>query len=617
MGDETIKRGHNYDFDKQYLELEKGYTVLNTILNAKVKLPFNITYSFNASPRYQWFYDRYFMSAALPESLPVNRGVNREHAKRFDWSLNNTLAWEQTFARKHRVSMTLVQEAEKRQYWQDKIEARNILPSDALGFHNTSNATKEISAFSTEDSRQSADALLARAFYSYDNRYMLTASVRRDGYSAFGQKNPYAVFPAMALAWSFADEKFFKWSNIMSTGKLRASWGENGNRSLGDPYVSLANLGSGAGATMGYIVGSGMEEVKYLLVDRMANPNLLWEKTAALNFGLDYGFLNDRIAGSIEYYSMKTHDMIMAERLPGFTGFASITTNLGEVQNKGVDISLSSLNIQNNMLEWRTSLSFSYNKNTITHLYNDYENVLDANGNVIGRKERDDLDNGWFIGQPISAIWNYQVTGIWQANEAAEASKYGQKPGDPKIANNYTADDKKNTDGSTTAVYNNKDKVFLGQTAPPINWQLRNDLTFFKNLSLSFNIYSYMGHKSLNGNYLNKDNGGSLITYNYNTFAKEYWTPDNPTNEYARLDAMAPAGASADKLYDRSFIRFESLSLGYTLPKMWTSKLDVDRLKVYGSVRNVEAWQKNWEYGDPETGGLATRIFSLGLNVTF
>jgi TonB-linked SusC/RagA family outer membrane protein len=579
MGDGSIKRGHNYDFERQYLELEKGYTVLNTIFNAKVKLPFNITYSFNVSPRLQWFYDRYFMSASLPESNPVSRGVNREQSKNFDWSLNNTLTWVQTFARKHRVNLTLVQETEERRYWQDVINARNILPSDALGFHNTSNATKENSSFSSNDTHQTADALLARAFYSFDERYMLTASVRRDGYSAFGQNNPYATFPSIALGWNFTGEKFFGWKP-MSTGKLRISWGENGNRSLRDPYVSLANLGAGLGATMGYIVGSGMEEVKYLLVDRMANPNLQWEKTAALNFGLDFGFLDDRITGTVEYYDMKTHDMIMSKRLPNFTGFGSIITNLGEVQNKGFEFSINSRNITNDVLEWNTTLNFSYNKNEIKHLYYENEDVFDDDGNVIGSKEMDDTSNKWFIGRPISAIWNYRVTGIWQADEAEEAKRYNQQPGDPKVANNYTADDKVNDDGSITPVYNDKDKEFLGQTAAPVHWSLRNDFTLFKNLNFSFNIYSYMGHKSLSGAYLNGDNGGSLITYNYNTYKKEYWTPENPTSKYARLNAQAPTGASADKLYDRSYIRLENISLGYTLPKSITSKWDIEKVKV-------------------------------------
>ncbi|WP_199117861.1 SusC/RagA family TonB-linked outer membrane protein [Pedobacter sp. ASV28] len=616
MGDGGAnKRGVNYDFDRQYLELEKGYTVLNTMFNAKVKLPFNITYSFNASPRLQWFYNRYFMSAALPESLPVNRGVDRETSKNFDWNLNNTLNWEHTFARKHRLNVTLVQEAEERQSWQERIEARNILPTDALGFHNVANGTRANNNISSYDSRQTADGLLGRVFYSYDDRYMLTASVRRDGYSAFGQNNPYATFPAVALAWNFTNEKFFNWKP-MSSGKLRVSYGENGNRSLADPYISLANLGSGLGGTMGYIVGSGMEEVKYLLVDRMANPYLQWEKTAALNLGLDFGFLNDRITGTIEYYSMKTHDMIMSERLPGFTGFNSITTNLGEVQNRGFELSISSQNIKRDNFEWRTSFTFSYNQNKIKHLYYDYQDIIDPSGNVIGRREMDDTSNGWFIGKPISQIWNYRVTGIWQANEAAEAKRYNQRPGDPKIANNYTANDIKNADGSITPVYDDNDKEFLGQTAPPINWQLRNDFTIFKNFSLGINIYSYMGHKSLDGNYLNQDNGGSLITNNFNTFAKEYWTPENPTNKYARLDAQAPTGAGANKLYDRSFIRLENISFGYSLPKQLISKWDIQKVKVFGSVRNVATWQKDWEYGDPETGGLATRLFSLGLNVT-
>lgn len=620
LSSEFSQRGYNYDFQKQYLELEKGYTVLNSILNAKVSLPFNITYSFNTSPRYQFFYDRYFMSADLPGSDPASRGANREQAKRFDWSLNNTINWDYTFNRKHHVILTLVQEAEERQYWQDRIEARNILPSDALGFHNTTNGSKESSSYSSTDSHQTADALLARLFYSYDTRYMLTTSIRRDGYSAFGSSNPYATFPSVALAWSFANEKFFKRKNIMSTGKLRISYGENGNRSLSDPYVALANLYEGSGKMQGYINSSGeLELYRYLMANRMANPTLQWEKTASWNFGLDFGFLNDRISGSLEYYDMRTHDMIMNQRLPEFTGFSSITTNLGQVDNRGVEISISSLNIDNNILKWTTTLGFSYNKNEIKHLYYEYENVLDSEGNVTGTKEMDDLTNGWFIGRPISAIWNYRVTGIWQKDEVEEAKKYGQVPGDPKVANNYTADDIVNADGSVTPVYNDNDKEILGQTAPPFHWSLRNEFILWKDLSISFNIYSYMGHKSLSTNYLNNDDDGGRMSYALaNLPAKKYWTVDNPTNEYGRIEAQGPTGASSPgKLYDRSFIRLENISVGYALPKKWTSTFDIQRVKVYGSARNVAVWAKDWEYGDPETGGLATRVYTLGFNLTF
>ena len=335
--DTYSQRGYNYDFQKQYLDLEKGYTVLNSIFNAKVKLPFGITYQFNVAPRYQFFYERYFMSADLPGSNPNNRGADREHAKRFDWSLNNTITWDKIFDKKHHFIVTLAQEAEERQRWSDRIEARNIQPSDVLGFHNTQNGSKESSSYSTTDSHETADGLLGRLFYSYDDRYMLTTSIRRDGYSAFGSTNPYAWFPSAAVAWTFSNEKFFqKFKNVMRSGKLRASYGSNGNRSLADPYTALANLSAGSGDYMGYLTSTGeIELMRYLMASRMANPTLQWEKTKSWNFALDFGFLNDRITGTMEFYTMNTNDMIMSQPLPVFTGFNDITTNLGQVNNTG------------------------------------------------------------------------------------------------------------------------------------------------------------------------------------------------------------------------------------------------------------------------------------------
>ncbi|MDO3695332.1 SusC/RagA family TonB-linked outer membrane protein [Wenyingzhuangia sp. chi5] len=605
--------GYNYYYDRQFIELEKGYSVLNTIFNTKVSLPFGITYSFNASPRYQHFYDRYFQSSVHEGWNAADVGVNRANGKRFDWNLNNTVTWDYTFNKKHHVVATFVQEAEERRSWSDVINARNIQPSDALGFHNTSNATLDNSSFSTTDTHQTADGLMGRLFYSYDDRYMLTGTLRRDGYSAFGASNPYATFPSIALGWNINEENWFKW-DVMNRAKLRVSWGKNGNRSLADPYVSLANLGSGTGATMGYIDASGdVVDVKYLGIERMANPNLQWEKTVSTNIGFDYGFLNNRISGSIDVYNSITNDMIMGQRLPSFSGFGSITTNLGEVQNQGFELSINSINIQKENFEWRTNFALTYNNNKINALYGDMEDILDTNGNVIGKKERDDISNGWFIGQPISAIWDYEVIGIWQKDEWEEAEKYGQRPGDPKVANHYTEDDKE--DG--TPVYNDNDKKFLGQTAPPVNWSLRNEFTFFKNWDASINMYSYMGHKSLNGNYLNRFNGGSLYTNNYNAFVNPYWTVDNPTNDWARLDAVIPAGASASKLYNRTFIRLDNIALAYTLPRVISNRWNIQKLKVSASVRNVATWAADWKYfGDPETGGLATRTFNLGINIT-
>ena len=179
--------GYNYHFQQQYIGLQKGYTVLNTIFNAKVTLPYGFTYQFNIAPRLQWFYDRYHMSAELPNSDPATRGVNRNSSKTYNWNLNNTLTWDRTFNDLHHFTVTLVQEAEENKYWSDNISARNITPTDVLGFHYISGANKEQSSFSTNDTHYTAAAYLGRLFYGFMDRYMLTATVRRDGYSAFGQ----------------------------------------------------------------------------------------------------------------------------------------------------------------------------------------------------------------------------------------------------------------------------------------------------------------------------------------------------------------------------------------------------------------------------------------------
>lgn len=630
QGENAYWKGYSYDYDRQYLDLDKGFTVLNSILTAKLSLPFGITYSFNMAPRLQYFHDRYFRSSEHPDwQAETDDRVNREQSKRFDWSLNNTITWDYTFAKKHHTILTLVQEAEERQSWADRIQARNILPSEALGFHGTANGDKSLSEFRSTDRRETACGYLARLFYSYDDKYMGTFSFRRDGYSAFGTTNPYANFFSGALAWTFTNEDFWKWSNILDSGKLRLSFGQNGNRSLADSYIALANLALGK-YSQGYInsTTNTLLDMKYLFVDRLPNAGLQWEKTTSWNVGLDLSFLKGRINASLEYYIMPTTDMIMNQALPNFTGFTSITSNLGRVENRGFELSLNTRNIEAENFEWSTSVSFSYNKNEIKKLYGEYETIVDASGHTI-TKERDDITNKWFIGHPISAIWDYEVTGIWQVNEINEAAKYGQKPGDPKVANHYTADDKVNADGTTSPVYNNNDKKFLGETTPPIHWSLRNNFTLFKNWNFSFNLYSYIGHKSLDNNYLNNDNNYSQITNCQNLYTKEYWTVDNPTNEYARLSAQGPTGLAApSRVIDRSFIRLENISIAYNIPEAFLSKYKIQNAKIFATVRNVATWSKEWEYGDPETGGIndsngvrigdiAPRTYSLGINLTF
>ncbi len=613
----------NEEFYYKYEKLEKGYMVLNSKFYVNLNLPFGITYQFNISPRYQYFWDRWFTSADLPDSNKADRGVNRGWGKRFDWSLNNTINWDYTFNDVHHVMVTLAQEAEDRKYWSDKIEARGFDPTDALGFHNTQNADKEISKFSTEDTHESADALLARAFYAYDDRYMITASVRRDGYSAFGAKYPHATFPSVALAWNFANEKFMQpISEIWSAGKLRLSWGKNGNRDLGNPYIALANLGSGQGMTMNYIDGNGkvVSDLKYLTMSRLSNENLRWEKTEAFNVGLDLGFFNNRLNLSADWYYKRTNDMVMKMALPGFSGFNEVATNIGRVDNTGIELSINSLNISNNILDWSTTFAFSYNKNKIVHIDYQMEDILDANGNVIGQKEKDNSSNGWFIGKSIEEIWDYDVIGIWQPSEAAEAAKYNQRPGDPKVANYYTEDDKVDPEtGERTAVYNDKDKIFHGPKHAPFFLSMRNDFTLWKDFTISFTFYSKFGHKSASGEYRNADNPSDIITHGLNTYEKEYWTPENQSEYFGRLMAQGPTGATGvNRVISRNFLRLSDLTFGYTLPKKWTSKAFMERVRVTFGIKNLFTINPpKWSYGDPENWGVGNRVFNFGINVTF
>ncbi len=614
MTGNSTNGGYNYYFDRQYYDLDKGYTVLNSIFNVGINLPFNIKYQFNIAPRYQWFHDYYFMDSTLPNASASSRGANREERRWFDWNLNNTITWDYTFNEKHHVTLTAVQEAEEHKSWQTRVEARNITPSDVNGFHYIEGANKDQSWFGSYDNKYTAASYLGRAFYSYDNKYMITATFRRDGFSELGTNNPWSNFWSLGAAWNFSEEKWFdscrEWFN---QGKLRVSYGTNGNRDFNTgSYPTLAHLNVGNKMVYPNYSGSGEQIFNSLTVGNLAAPNLTWEKTKAWNIGLDYAFLNYRISGSIDLYSKDTKDMIMWQRLPSFSGFSGVYTNLGEVTNKGIEISINTVNIDKPDFTWNTSFGFSYNKSEIKHLYYDYDPETG--------KELDDTTNGWFIGQPLGTIWTYEADGVYQntPEDIAAAEAVGCVPGDIKVKNIYTDDDIINADGTRTPVYNDKDKTYQGTTTPPMYLNMRNDFTFFKNFTFSFSFYSYLGHKSTTGFWLNSCNGGSQVTNAFNTQERTYWTPESPTNEFARLEAKGPSNGvsgGVSKVYKRDFLRLDNISIGYILPQAWTRRFQVEKVRISASCNNVFTIG-SWKWGDPETGGFATRKFNVGINVT-
>ena len=580
--------------------LQKENTLFGTIF-VKGTLPFGFSYQSNFTPNFQFY--RYFNARSVKDFRISSRGgiATRTEQTTYNWQLDNLLYWNKTFG-DHQLDATFLVNAEKFQSWRNQMDNEGFAPNDNLTYHNIESGIKPI--ISSEDQYSTGDALMGRLNYSYKQKYLLTASVRRDGYSAFGLENPRATFPAVALGWVFSKEKYvsYKWLNY---AKLRASWGINGNRDI-PRYEAIANLTT---SRYQYISPSGTTMlVSSLAAGRLQNPHLKWERTESYNIGLDYSILNDRIGGSIDVYRKSTKDLIVRRSIPDVIGFRNVLDNIGEVQNKGIELSINTVNIKRPNFSWRSTVNFSLNRNKIVHLYGAVPNY-DANGKYIGDIEKDDISNRWFIGHDIDEIWDLKVLGVWQQNEAAEAAKFKLRPGDFKIED-------VNGDGT----FSNADRQFLGYRTPRFQWTLRNDFTFLKNFDFSFMLYSSWGQRT---DYNQAKNNSGFLD-RQNSYILPYWTQENPKDDYARL--FSSNGSADFNVYRRtSFIRLNTVALAYTLPGHLVQKAKIQSLKIYLNVTNAGIYAPDWSFWDPEfrnrdsNGNISTaippRIYSLGINL--
>jgi len=592
--DDAIAAKHPL-IDRYYTERNYTYKSLDNTLFAKVKLPLGITYELNFSPRFTNADQYIYQSAEHPEYAKDGGIATRTPNSTFVWQVDNILRWRQTFKDDHTFDVTLLANAEKNQTWEQSMTGKQFVPSDVLGYHNMGAAT--VVTIRSTDNYSTGDAYMGRLFYSYKSKYLFTGTVRRDGYSAFGISNPRATFPSAALAWVFTNESFVKapWLNY---GKLRLSWGVNGNRSIGI-YDALSSMQNGMVTYIG-ADGAAYQE-SYLNSDRMSNQFLKWEKTNSFNLGVDLTLFKERLSANLDVYTMTTNDLLVDRSLPNITGYASVAANLGKIANRGVEVTLNSRNIETENFNWGTSFNFSYNKNKIKSLYGDMVDVLDANGNVIGKKEADDIKNKWFIGHATDEIWDYKIEGVWQENEAEEAAKYKQAPGDFKL---------KDVNGDY--IYTNDDKEFQGHTTPRFRWSMRNEFTFFKQFDFSFSFYSSWGHKRI---FNQAKHNPTMTLERFNSYILPYWTPENPINNFARLNSNM-AGVTFDVYRDMSFIRLDNITLGYRVPQEFLTKYKITRLKLLLTARNVAVWTKDFNFWDPEYAGPAPSYVTFGLNIS-
>ena len=421
---------------------------------------------------------------------------------------------------------------------------------------------------------------MLRVNYSYSSKYLATFTVRRDGYSGFGEQNKWGTFPSVALGWNFAKEEFFPLKNLMNDLKLRASLGLNGNQAIGAyaslPKFMIANYMAGSVPQIGYKPST------------MGVGNLGWETSRTLNLGMDMGFWQGRLIGNFDWYLTNTYDLLLSRSISATHGITtgthlpswqhpSVTENIGETQNSGLELVLTSRNVVKSKFQWSTTGSISYNQNKIVALYG----LVDENG-----KEVDDISNRWFIGEPIDVNFDYVWDGVWQLNEQAEAEAQGTKPGFVKLKD-INKDEK----------IDDKDRQIIGQQDPYLLWGLTNNLKY-GNFTLSIFIHGVNGGTMMN--YLmNDDVQGTEVRYN--TLKKNWWTTDNPTNDWViNAENADQMNGFKGNHYERTdFARLKDVSLGYDLPQGLIGKYGISRLRVYVTGRNLVTITK-WTGMDPD-----------------
>ncbi len=585
------------------------YKYDNLFVNGYVKgkLPFGFSYSVNFAPRLELLREYNYQSANNPTILAKKGVIDRRNQTVYSWTLDNVLNWSKKFG-KHSVEATFLVNAEKFQQWNTLVHAENLQPNGNLGYNSLQSATAS-PIVSSDDQYATGDALMGRINYNYNQKYFLTLTTRRDGYSAFGQQNPRANFPSIAAAWSFSDESFMRnTSNWLDYAKLRVSYGENGNREIGR-YAALSNLTSN---TYTFITSGGTVYSGGLVsASNLSNPQLKWERNSSVNVGVDFSIFKGIVSGSIEYYTRTTKDLLVNRTLSTVTGFNNILANLGEVKNSGMEFSFNTNNMKRKNFEWRSTLSFWFNKNEIVHLYGATPD-FDASGKQIGTSEKNDLTNGWYIGHNISAIYDYKIDGVWGTADAAKAASFGYKPGDFRLVD---------TDGD--GKYTIADKQFMGnRDVPSLNVNLRNEFKLFNSFDVSFTLYGKFGQYGQFNQAKNVDR-----FYNRSNFyQRPYWTPGNQIQDYAAINSNAGGAVTWNVYRKASFVRISNISVGYTLPSEMVHKWKLEGLKVYLNVVNAGVFS-SWKYFDPEyhgtgAGNLPTNetpvptTFNVGLNLT-
>ncbi|WP_455667070.1 SusC/RagA family TonB-linked outer membrane protein [Phocaeicola sp.] len=555
-----------------------------------------LSYRIQFGPEFQ-YYTLGVANAADGINGDGNNGAQYKNEQKRSWTLDNLIYYNKRFAEYHNLGLTLMQSASAYHYEMGDMRATNVASADEL-WYNLGTAGS-LNSFGTGLTETQMASYMVRVNYGFKDKYLLTASMRWDGASQLAPGHKWSSFPSAALAWRIDQENFMKEINWISQMKLRLGVGVTGNAAI-DAYAT-----KGAITGLYYNWGQTDSSLGYVPSDpsakepaKMANPELGWERTTQYNIGIDYGFFNNRLNGSIDAYKTKTNDLLLAMSIPSLTGYTSTFANVGKTSGWGLDVQVNAIPVQTKDFSWNTTVTWSMDRNKIDELSN-------------GRTE--DVNNKWFVGEEIGVYYDYVYDGIWKTSEATEAAKYGRKPGQIKVKD-------LNTDDTIDAT---NDRQIVGHVRP--RWTAGWNNTFtYKNFELSCFILSRWG--------FDVPQGSLTLDGRYMQRKIDYWVAG--TNENAEYYSPGSNGEAADTYsssmgyQDGSFIKVRNISLGYNFTQKQLKSVGLNNLKVYVQAMNPFSIYKACDWLDTDllnydnnkkTFGAPTTIksFVIGVNVGF
>ncbi|MFN8354728.1 MAG: TonB-dependent receptor [Spirosomataceae bacterium] len=537
-------------------------------LYAEVNILDGLRYRFNAGLNYsQSGFNGYSGPLTYVNSATVQSSSNADVSNTEFWDVNlqHLLYYDKTFAQKHKIGFTGLFEVTKNHSLGSSFNVKGI-PADYILNSNFALASGQPTG-SGSFSEIGLLSYMGRINYSYNDRYLLTLTMRRDGSSTLSPGNQYFNYPSIGVGWNMIDEDFMKGVSFLSNLKIRGGWGISGNRNVG-AYATLGALSAGY---YNFGTSTAGQQLAYTVTSLPA-ANLGWQSTSQFDIGLEFGFLNNRITGAIDIYQQETKDILLSVSLPPSNGAGSTLKNLGRTEGKGFESSLTFEIMRNPKgFNWSADVTYFFNREKITQLTTP--------------EEQFNKGNGWFVGQPLTVIYDYRKLGIWQQTDAdngtlAKQTSPVQYPGQIRVED-------LNGDGKITA----DDRQIIGNFQPKWEGGITNRFSY-KNFDASVVVYARMGMKVVVP-YLTGDAAGSggFAFFNQsrvNQVKVDYWTKDNPSTTFPAPDAGGAVAYFGSTLgyYDGSFIKCRSINLGYTFSGKLLKKVGMTSARLYLNATN-------------------------------